>query len=358
MKCFVITKKHIILSACAIMLITCIAVVKFRGNQKAVSAFKQSTPTSAISDVLPTLEEPSTIAYLKDFAKSKINREPNMIIESYGGLFENVPMPQTKTEPPVTDTISTTPSPTPIPTKEQTNSSAGELNNDTNYEIDSNIFSNKPLGFDKNTCILIIHTHTTECYTPETPTSINDTGRSTDESKNMIAIGEILKAELERYGLNVIHDKTVHDYPSYQNAYGRSLTTARKHISSNENIGIVLDIHRDAIVNPDGTRIKLVHDINGEKIAQMMIVCGTDGTGLSHPDWMSNLNFAFKIQEQADKEYPGLMRPINLRKERFNQHLTPGSLILEIGTHGNSLDEAKKGVTILGKIIGKVIEKK
>ncbi len=357
MKCFVITKKHIILVACVIVLITCIAVIKFRKSEKTVSAFKESPPTSAMSDVLPTLDEPSVIAHLKDFAKSKISKEPNMIIESYGGLFENVPMPQKTAAPSATETSAPTPSPTPIPTKEQTNTSAKELNNDTAYEVDLGAFSNEPLGFDKNTCVLIIHTHTTECYTPEIPTSINDTGRSTDETRNMIAVGEILKGELEKYGLTVIHDKTVHDYPSYQNAYGRSLTTVKKHISANENIGIVLDIHRDAIANPDGTRIKLVHDINGEKMAQMMIVCGTDGTGLSHPDWTSNLNFAFKIQELADKTYPGLMRPINLRKERFNQHLTPGSLILEIGTHGNSLDEAKRGATVLGQIIGKVITK-
>ncbi len=357
MRCFVITKKHIIIAASVIALIPCVTVIKSRQNKEATSAFKTNPPTSAMSDILPTLEEPSVIAHIKDYTKSQINKEPDEIIESYGGLFENVPLPQKTASPTETDAITSTPPPTLIPTKEQTNVSTKEINNDTNYEIDSSAFLNEPLSFDKNTQVLIIHTHTTESYTPEAPTSMNDTGRSTDETKNMLAIGEIVKSELEAAGISVIHDRTVHDYPSYQNAYGRSLTTAKNQITKNKNIGIVLDIHRDAIANADGTRIKLVHEVNGEKMAQIMIVCGTDGTGLSHPGWMSNLNFAFKIQELADKTHPGLMRPINLRKERFNQHLTPGSLILEIGTHGNSLDEAKSGAKALGQIIGKVITK-
>lgn len=354
MRCFVITKKHIIISISILTFILCItAGRKSYEKQKTVSAFKSEPPLSSISDVLPTLEEPSAIAHIKDYTKSKINKKPNEIIESFGGLFENVLMPQ-KTNTPV----QSTPTPTKIPTKEQTNISSKELNNDTEYEVQSDAFVNQPLNFSKDTGVLIIHTHTTECYTPDVPTNINDTGRSIDETKNMLAIGEIIKERLEEAGISVIHDRTVHDYPSYQNAYGRSLATAKKQLESHKNIGIVLDIHRDAIANADGTRIKLVHEANGEKLAQMMIVCGTDGTGLSHPGWMSNLNFAFKIQEHANKLYPGLMRPINLRKERFNQHLTEGSLILEIGTHGNSLEEAKTGARVMGEIIADVITKK
>ena len=359
MRCFVITKKHIIISICILIFILCTAAGKnIYKKQETVSAFKSAPPLSSISDVLPTLEEPSAIAHIKDYTKSKVNKEPNEIIESFGGLFENVRLPQKTSAPAVAEENKSTPVPTMIPTKEQTTISSKELNNDTDYEILGNAFENQHLKFPKDVAVLIIHTHTTECYTPEVPTSINDTGRSIDETKNMLVIGDIIKKELETAGITVIHDRTVHDYPSYQNAYGRSLATAKKQISENKKIGIVLDIHRDAIANPDGTRIKLVHEANGEKLAQMMIVCGTDGTGLSHPGWMNNLNFAFKIQEQANKKYPGLMRPINLRKERFNQHLTEGSLILEIGTHGNSLDEAKNGARVLGQIIGEVITKK
>ncbi len=359
MRCFVITKKHIITSICILIFILCTTVGrKLYEKQSTIPAFKSAPPLSSISDVLPTLEEPSAIAHIKDYTKSKINKEPNEIIESFGGLFENVQLPQKTSAPVQTEENTSTPMPTQIPTKEQTNISSKELNNDTNYEIDSSAFENQPLNFSKDTAVLIIHTHTTECYTPEVPTNTNDTGRSIDETKNMLAIGEIIKERLEAAGITVIHDRTVHDYPSYQNAYGRSLTTAKNQLSNNKNIGIVLDIHRDAIANPDGTRIKLVHETNGQKLAQMMIVCGTNETGLSHPGWMKNLNFAFKIQEHANKTYPGLMRPINLRKERFNQHLTEGSLILEIGTHGNSLEEAKNGARILGQIIGEVITKK
>ena len=91
---------------------------------------------------------------------------------------------------------------------------------------------------------------------------------------------------------------------------------------------------------------KVVTEINGQKSAQLMFVVGTDENGLYNPDWRENMKFALKLQEKIDERYPDLMRYVNLRKNRFNGHTTRGSLIIEVGSSGNSLGEAKYGIRL------------
>ncbi|MBQ7975667.1 MAG: stage II sporulation protein P [Clostridia bacterium] len=326
-----------------------IALAAKKPEEEVVTAFNSYSADEIVSDVLPSSEDTGFISDIKSRISSAKKPTPGEIVKHYGGIFSNMSSPS-----PVPEASSAPHQ--PIKTEEKTATSQQMLKNDTDYSISADIFENEALEFAKNAEVLIIHTHTTECYTPEEPGGLPDNGRSTDENKNMIAVGKVIKEELEKAGISVIHDTTFHDYPSYQGAYGRSLTTAQKHLSHNSNIQLILDIHRDAVVNSNGDRVKLIKDTNGVSCAQMMIVCGTDDGGLSHPQWRDNLNFAFKLQKSMNTEYPGLMRPVNLRKERFNQHLTPGSLILEIGTHGNSLPEAKNGAVLIAKEIGKILK--
>jgi stage II sporulation protein P len=49
------------------------------------------------------------------------------------------------------------------------------------------------------------------------------------------------------------------------------------------------------------------------------------------------------------------MRPITVRNSRYNQHTTPGSLLVEMGAAGNSLDEALLSARLLGKAIAEVM---
>ena len=114
---------------------------------------------------------------------------------------------------------------------------------------------------------------------------------------------------------------------------------------------VVIDLHRDAYVYPNGTKLRVEADVNGESCAQVMLVLGTDSMGLYHPYWRTNLSLAAKIQSAADVMYPGMMRPINLRRERFNMHVTKGSLLVEIGSNGNTLTEAKTAAENLGTAI-------
>ena len=160
-------------------------------------------------------------------------------------------------------------------------------------------------------------------------------------------IDEITKA-LSDNGINVIHDKTIHDYPSYNGSYANCRKTVESYLNKYPSIKIVLDVHRDAIEREDGTKVKLVTEIDGEKAAQVMIVAGSDACGLEHPDWRENLKFAMKLQRRVNLYYPDLMRPVDLREERFNQDISVASVILEMGTNGNTLEEALVSAKCVG----------
>ncbi|MEE0943935.1 MAG: stage II sporulation protein P [Clostridia bacterium] len=244
-----------------------------------------------------------------------------------------------------------TPAPTvPKPTIiENTASSVLEIKNQSGKSVDCEKLVSEPLNFIKKgqkPQVLIIHTHTTESYF--------DKDRSVDENKNMIAVGKVVKEKLTDAGISVIHDTTVHDYPSYNGAYTRAAATTNKRLSENPEINIILDIHRDAIASNDGSKLSLVTEINKEKTAQLMFVVGTDAQ-LSHSKWQENMKLALKLQRKANELYPTLMRPINLREQRFNQQLSEGSIILEVGTNGNSIEEAKRGAVYISDVIVKVL---
>ena len=133
------------------------------------------------------------------------------------------------------------------------------------------------------------------------------------------------------------------------------MKTIEKNIEEHPQIKVVLDIHRDAYVYADGSKLRVAKEINGNSTAQVMLVLGTDSMGLTHDNWRDNLTFAAKIQNTAELMYPTLMRPLNLRRERFNTHITKGSLLLEIGSNGNSIEEAERAAEYIGKAIATVL---
>ncbi len=204
--------------------------------------------------------------------------------------------------------------------------------------------------------VLIMHTHTTESYSDSVKYSGANSDRSTDSEKNMVAVGEVIKDVLAENGIETVHDATVHDYPSYNGAYTRAMTTIKNNLAKYPNIKFVLDVHRDGIVKEDGTKVKVATEINGEKSAQCMFVIGSN-VKLKHDAWQENMKLACKLQKYANDNYPGLMRPIILRKERFNQQVSQGAVIIEIGSNGNTLDEAKTGAKYIANTIAAVIKK-
>ena len=201
--------------------------------------------------------------------------------------------------------------------------------------------------------ILIMHTHTTESYEPYErdfyDSSFNS--RTTDERMNMVAVGNAIAEQLENAGIGVIHDKTMHDYPSYNDSYDRSRVTVQKILDENPSIKIVLDIHRDAIERADGERIAPVSEINGRNAAQIMIISGCDDGTMNMPDYMKNFRFACMLEQQLESSYPGLTRPVLFDYRKYNQDMTTGSLLIEVGGHANSIEQAVYSGELIGKAL-------
>lgn len=200
--------------------------------------------------------------------------------------------------------------------------------------------------------LLIVHTHGSEAYTPVDPTGIVWSGnhRSTDMRCGVVRVGDAMADVFSEEGISVLHDRTLYDYPNYTGSYDRSLAGIERHLKEHPSIRFVLDIHRDAIEDKSGNQYKVLSDIEGVgSAAQMTLVVGSDGSGLPHPNWIENLRLAVALQEDILTEYPTLMRPILLRKSRYNQHAAPGSLLVEVGAAGNSPEEAVLAGQILAR---------
>ena len=364
---FIITKKTLQKAAAIGMFAITAAGVCYVFSKKTetvVPAFSELNAISndVITEGMPHEDEPfdykSFIISLLGFDSDK----PESIIEGSSEIFNGI-----HSEPPIEGT---TPLPSIDPVHTDTPIEDGnkadlpshdeiikadslEINNATGYAVslsDSAAAAKETnLDFNGEPEVLILHTHTTECYIGDEMSGESE--RTTNEQYNVCAVGDVLLEKLESYGIKTVHDKTIHDYPSYQGSYSRALNTITSDMSKYPSVKMIIDLHRDAYVYPDGTKLSVTTEVDGTKCAQAMLVLGTDTMGLYHPDWRSNLVLAAKIQNAAKIMYPGLMRPINLRRERFNMHVSKGSILIEIGSNGNTLSEAKQAAAYLGKAI-------
>ena len=198
--------------------------------------------------------------------------------------------------------------------------------------------------------VLIVHTHGCEAYTmPEGEEYVeSDDHRTLDERYNVVRVGDEIARVLEAAGIGVVHDRTLHDYPSYSGAYNRSLTTVENWREKYPSITYVFDVHRDAVADADGKQYKLLC-AEEPNAAQLEFVIGSDGGGTEHPLWRENLKLACAVQSTLLRGYPTLMRPITIRNSRYNQHVTTGSLLVEVGTAGNSLEEALNAARLFAR---------
>jgi len=206
--------------------------------------------------------------------------------------------------------------------------------------------------------ILIIHTHGSEAYTPAEGSEPVWSGdrRTTDSRYNVVKAGDVMAAVFTEAGIPVLHDRTLYDYPNYSGAYDRSLSAIRSYLAQYPSIRFVLDVHRDAVEDTEGNEYKVVSAINAHTTAaQLTLVLGSDGSGLSHPHWMENLRLAVAVQEALLEDYPTLMRPLLLRSSRYNQHATTGSLLVEVGAAGNSPEEAAIAARLFAEGLVKVL---
>lgn len=206
--------------------------------------------------------------------------------------------------------------------------------------------------------ILIIHTHGSEAYTqsPENRYEESDPYRTEDKTKNVVKVGDVLAETFEKKGLSVIHDREIYDYPSYTGSYSRSGSAVEDYLKKYPGIKVVIDLHRDALGSGD-TVYKTRAEASLGECAQVMLLIGTGDKGLYHPAWEENLRLALYLQNALEQRYPGLSRPLALKSERYNQHLSTGSMIIEVGSTGNTLPEALRAIELFGDAAGDALKK-
>ena len=199
--------------------------------------------------------------------------------------------------------------------------------------------------------VLILHTHATESYTKKGEDYRESSAyRTLDERYNMISVGDHVAQLLRQAGIEVVHDRQLHDYPSYNGSYSDARKAIRAVLEENPQISLVLDLHRDASGDLDN-QFRPAVTVDGVETAQIMLVMGTNASGQTHPDWEQNLSLGLKLQAQLERQAPGITRPMSLRSQRFNQDLTSGSLLIEMGAAGNSHEEALRAAEQLARAI-------
>ncbi|GHU36347.1 hypothetical protein FACS1894105_06550 [Clostridia bacterium] len=206
--------------------------------------------------------------------------------------------------------------------------------------------------------VLILNTHATESYVNDGVNYYTEpftAERTTDSSRNVMLIARCLETKLKEYGIPVVRSEAVHDAVSFTNSYLRSLETMEEYKKKYPSIKYVIDLHRDSIIRDSGEKLKPAISVNGKDSAQVMLVVGTDDGGASHQLWKDNLTFAAYLQQTMNEKYPMLARPINLRAARFNQHVTTGSVILEVGSCGSTFSEAIYAAELFGECLAEVI---
>lgn len=204
--------------------------------------------------------------------------------------------------------------------------------------------------------VLIYHTHTTESFELEDKDWYDSDfgGKTSEPDKNMTAVGDEICRQLEESGITVIHDTLVHDYPSYDAAYDSSRQTVSELLEEYPSVKVALDIHRDGIETAEGVRLAPVAEIDGREAAQIMIISGCDDGTMDMPNYMDNFRFACELQSEAETLFSGLTRPILFDYRFYNQDLTSGSLLIEVGSHGNTLEQAKYSGELIGKALAEL----
>lgn len=306
--------------------------------------------SGALGGLVKALADPDVAAVLLYLETGRVVRPGQALPETEPTQTEAAQTePTTQTQPEETQ-----PEEPALPVFSESDSALVEVNSVCGYDTDLSGWLQQPLSWNlaqKEPTVLIVHTHGTESYTKTEDYKETSKYRTLDENYNVVSVGEELKKVLEAGGVGVIHDTTLHDYPSFSGAYGHARKSIKEYLKEYSSIKMVLDIHRDSVEDSDGKQVRFTTEVDGETSARLMLVVGTDANGLKHPDWPENMALAVKLHAQLEKNEPGICRAISFRKQRFNQDLTAGSLIVEVGSAGNTRQEALLAVRQLGQAI-------
>jgi len=225
------------------------------------------------------------------------------------------------------------------------------LNYSSKREIDfANLLSSNITLTKKSDKILLYNSHTSESYTNSELYKFEYTGtmRTTDAEYNMLAIAKKLNENLKFKGFESVHNTTPHDYGTYTSAYAKSRKTVTEALASIPDTGIIIDVHRDAVA--DLTFAPTVN-IKGLQVAQLMFVVGVGSDSVPNENWQENLKLALKLQQIADRIYPGLFRPMIIRNSVYNQDLNKFSLLIEFGATGNTIEQVKLSTRCVANLL-------
>ncbi len=207
--------------------------------------------------------------------------------------------------------------------------------------------------------VLIVHTHGTEAYSASGaisyPGDAREIARSEDIKENVVSVGALMARVLNEKGINTLHCTVMHDSVQYKDSYARAEQTIRQYMEKYPSIKLVIDLHRDSIVKSSGELVRPVTRVGDKTAAQVMCVVGSDWGGGECPRWQNNLSLALKLRQILNGEYLNLCRPTNLRAQSFNQELAPYSLLIEIGSSGNSLEEAALSAILTADALAQLI---
>ena len=228
------------------------------------------------------------------------------------------------------------------------------VDNPAGYVLDAQELLLRSLSWDlegDSPRVLIIHTHTTESYKNEEGYEALPNSRTLDPHYNMLAVGDLLAAELEKAGIGVLHDRTLHDHPSYNAAYTSSKAALKTYLEEYPDICLVLDLHRDAYEDGNGNQLGYTASYGSDRVAQMMLVVSAFDGNAQDPQWHENMSLALKLQAQLQSSCEGITRPIAVRTTNYNQALGPRTLLIEMGAAGNTQQEAFGATQLLAQSI-------
>lgn len=236
-----------------------------------------------------------------------------------------------------------------VPAFAPADAQAVKIYNTSGKQPDLESLLTQPLEWDltgNSPTVLIIHTHATESYTKQDEDYKESSAfRTLDEDYNMISIGERVTRILSENGITVLHDRDLHDYPSYDGSYASSREAIKEYLSRYPGIRLVLDLHRDASGDLNN-QFRPVVQVDGQNVAQLMLVMGC-----GHGNWQENLALGLKFQVLLERAAPGITRPMCLRSQQFNQDMNPGALLIEVGAAGNTHGEALRAAEQLAYAI-------
>lgn len=224
-----------------------------------------------------------------------------------------------------------------------------DITNHSGADIDPAALITQPISFDLTAdgpLVLIVHTHATEAYTcADGDDYTTDEPYHTNDTRfNVVRVGQALTDRLNALGIETIHDETLYDAAGYYDAYERTADGIAAYLSDHPSIQMVIDVHRDAIADENGGELAVTTTLDGQDAARLLLVMGTDTAGLTHPNWRENLSFAIQLQALCERDAPGCFRQMSLRSERYNEHLTAHSILLEVGAAGNTLQQALRSI--------------